>query len=84
MSSTVLSECMSAKRPRRQAAQLALEKMRDIMEWEELPENSQRFMECAALIDSEFEAEVRHKSVLASKRGEYPRGPYCECAGCTM
>jgi len=55
MSLKVQSECISVKRPRRQAAQVAVEKMRDIMEWEELPENSQRFMECAALIDSEIE-----------------------------
>jgi hypothetical protein len=59
-------ERMSMQRPRRQAAQDALVKMRDVLEWEELPESSRRFRECAEQIDSELRAEVRQKSVLVS------------------
>ncbi len=36
-------EHMSMQSPRRQAAQDALVKMRDVLEWEELPESSRRF-----------------------------------------
>jgi hypothetical protein len=54
------------QRPRRQAAQDAVAKMRDVFEWEQLPESSQRFRECAAQIDAELRAEVKQKSVLVS------------------
>jgi hypothetical protein len=57
---------MSLLRPRRQAAQDAVAKMRDIFEWEQLPESSRRFRECAAQIDAELRAEVQQKSVLVS------------------
>ena len=57
---------MSMQRPRRQAAQDAVAKMRDVFEWEQLPESSQRFRECAAQIDAELRAEVKQKSVLVS------------------
>jgi len=52
-------------RPRRQAAVAAVEKMQRIREWEEMPETSKRFRECAAAIEEEFRAEVRHKHVRA-------------------
>jgi len=51
------------QRPKRQAAENALAKIRDIREWETLPETSQRFKECAALIDAELEAEIKKKKV---------------------
>ena len=51
------------QRPKRQAAENALAKIRDIREWETLPETSQRFKECAALIDAELEAEIQKKKV---------------------
>jgi hypothetical protein len=57
---------MSMQRPRRQAAQDAVAKMRDVFEWEQLPESSRRFRECAAQIDAELRAEVQQKSVLVS------------------
>jgi hypothetical protein len=59
-------ERMSMQRPRRQAAQDAVVKMREVFEWEQLPESSRRFRECAERIDYELRAEVRQKSVLAS------------------
>jgi hypothetical protein len=54
------------QRPRRQAAQDALLKIRSIREWENLPETSQRFIEYAALIDTELEAEISKKKVSTS------------------
>ncbi len=51
------------QRPKRQAAQDAIAKIRDIREWETLPESSQRFQECAALIDAELESEIKKKKV---------------------
>lgn len=51
------------ERPRRQAAIVASEKMLRIREWEELPENSKRFRECAARIEAEFRAEERNRHV---------------------
>jgi hypothetical protein len=63
---TLALERMSMQRPRRQAAENALAKMRDVFEWEQLSENSQRFKECAARIDSELRAELQQKSVLVS------------------
>ena len=51
------------QRPQRKAAQDALLKIRSIREWENLPETSQRFIECAALIDAELEAEISKKKV---------------------
>lgn len=54
-----------AGRARRQAAVAALENMRRVREWEDMSENSKRFRECAAQIDAEFKAEVRHKAVSA-------------------
>jgi hypothetical protein len=53
------------ERPRRQAAVLATEKMMRIREWEELPETSKRFRECAARIEAEFRAEERNRHVRA-------------------
>ena len=55
--------CLHMQRPKRQAAENALAKIRDIREWETLPETSQRFKECAALIDAELEAEIKKKKV---------------------
>ena len=51
------------QRPKRQAAQDAIAKIRDIREWETLPEASQRFQECAAIIDAELESEIKKKKV---------------------
>jgi hypothetical protein len=51
------------QRPQRQAAKDALLKIRSIREWENLSETSQRFIECAALIDAELEAEISKKTV---------------------
>ena len=51
------------QRPKRQAAENAMAKIRDIRQWETLPETSQRFKECAALIDAELEAEIKKKKV---------------------
>ena len=51
------------KRPRRQAARDALEKIQSIQQWENLSENSKLFIECAAKIDQEMEAEVLNKHV---------------------
>ena len=51
------------QRPKRQAAQDAIAKIRDIREWETLPEVSQRFQECAAIIDAELESEIKKKKV---------------------
>jgi hypothetical protein len=51
------------ERPRRQAALLAMEKMQRVREWEELPENSKRFRECAAQIEAEFRAEEKKQEV---------------------
>jgi hypothetical protein len=51
------------QRPRRQAASQAMEKMLRIREWEELPENSKRFRECAKQIEQEFRSEVKQRHV---------------------
>jgi hypothetical protein len=51
------------QRPKRQAAQDAIAKIRDIREWETLPEASQRFQECAVIIDAELESEIKKKKV---------------------
>lgn len=53
------------ERPKRQAAVAALQKMHRIREWEELPENSKRFRECAAAIEAEFRNEERFQNVRA-------------------
>lgn len=50
-------------RARRQAAVAALENIRRVREWEDMSESSKRFRECAAQIDAEFHAELRHKAV---------------------
>jgi hypothetical protein len=50
-------------RPRRAAAQMALEKIQRVREWEEMPENSKRFRECAAQIEREFRSEEIHRRV---------------------
>lgn len=55
--------CLRMQRPQRQAAQDALLKIRSIREWENLSETSERFIECAALIDAELEAEISKKKV---------------------
>jgi hypothetical protein len=51
------------ERPKRQASQDAISKIRDIREWETLPESSKRFKECAARIDAELESEIEKKKV---------------------
>jgi hypothetical protein len=51
------------ERPKRQAAQDAIEKIRDIREWETLPESSKRFKACAARIDAELEFEIKKNKV---------------------
>jgi hypothetical protein len=51
------------QRPKRQAAQDAIAKIRDIREWETLPEASHCFQECAAIIDAELESEIKKKKV---------------------
>jgi hypothetical protein len=71
---TLALERMSMQRPRRQAAEDALAKMRDVFEWEQLSENSKRFKECAARIDTELRAELQQKSVLVSERYRPRRG----------
>jgi hypothetical protein len=50
-------------RPKRQAAQAAISKIRDIREWETLPESSKRFKECATRIDGELESEIKRNKV---------------------
>jgi hypothetical protein len=52
--------------PQRKAARYALEKIQRIQEWEKLSENSQLFIECAAKIDAEMEAEISKKEVMTS------------------
>jgi hypothetical protein len=54
----------SMQRERRQAATNALQKIQRIREWEDMPENSKRFRECAARIEAEFRAEERQQQVL--------------------
>jgi hypothetical protein len=51
------------QRPKRQAAQDAILKIRDIREWATLPESSKCFKECAACIDPELESEIEKKKV---------------------
>jgi hypothetical protein len=51
------------QRPKRQAAETALQKIREIREWEILPESSQTFKDCAARIDAELDSEIRRKKV---------------------
>jgi hypothetical protein len=46
--------------PKRKAASDALEKIQRVREWEEMPECSKRFRECAAQIEAEFKAEETH------------------------
>ena len=51
------------QRPRRHAATEAMEKIMRIREWEELPENSKRFRQCAQQIEEEFRSEVKTREV---------------------
>ena len=51
------------QRPNRQAAETALQKIREIRDWEILPESSQTFKDCAARIDAELELEIKRKKV---------------------
>jgi hypothetical protein len=53
-------------RPQRKAARDALERIQRIQEWEKLSENSQLFIECAAKIDAEMEAEISKKEVMTT------------------
>ena len=56
-------------RPKRSAAAMAVSKIREVLEWEELPEQSVRFKECAARIDAEFAAEQKSKRVKQQDLG---------------
>jgi hypothetical protein len=60
---TLTLERFHMERPKRQAAQDAIVKIRDIREWETLPESSKRFKECAARIDAELEFEIKKNKV---------------------
>ena len=51
------------QRPRRQAASEAMDKIQRIREWEELPETSKRFRDCAKQIEQEFRSEVKQREV---------------------
>ena len=53
--------CMS--RPKRKAAEAAVERIQHILEWESTPESSKLFKTCAAAIDAEFAREHKHKRV---------------------
>ena len=50
-------------RVKRSAAALAEDKIRQVLDWEELSEHSAKFKEVAARIDDEFAAEQRSKRV---------------------
>ena len=50
-------------RPKRSAAMFAAEKIKAVLDWEELPESSSKFKQYAAQIDAEFEEEQKKKRV---------------------
>jgi hypothetical protein len=52
------------QRPLRAAAEVAMQKIQRVREWEELSENSKRFRECAEQIEKEFHAEQAYRNVL--------------------
>ena len=54
-------------RPKRRAAAAAQERMQQIFEWEQAPENSKLFRDCAAAIDAEFERERKSKRVAVEE-----------------
>ena len=54
-------------RPKRKAAADAQLRMQQIFEWEEAPEHSKLFQDCAAAIDSEFEQEKKTKRVRVAQ-----------------
>ena len=49
------------ERPRRQAAIVAMENVRNVLEWESLPETSAKFQTVAADFDRQFEEECKRK-----------------------
>ena len=66
-------------RPKRKAAAAAQERMQQIFEWEQAPENSKLFRDCAAAIDAEFERERKSKRV---KVEEIEDSEECEAVSC--
>ena len=50
-------------RPKRSAAMFAEEKIKAVLEWEELPESSSKFKQYAAQIEAEFQEEQKKKRV---------------------
>jgi hypothetical protein len=66
-------------RPKRRAAAAAQERMQQIFEWEQAPENSKLFRDCAAAIDAEFERERKSKRV---KVEEIEDSEECEAVSC--
>jgi len=53
------------RQPKRKAASDALDKMQRVREWEDMPECSKRFRECAAQIEAEFRAEETQRHVCS-------------------
>ena len=53
-------------RPKRSAAAMAEVKIKSVLDWEELPENSAELKACAKRIDAEFAAEQKCKRVKST------------------
>ena len=69
--------CMS--RPKRKAAEDAVERIQKILAWEGASESSKLFKTCAAAIDAEFEREQKHKRV---KLEEIDESDGCDSESC--
>jgi hypothetical protein len=66
-------------RPKRKAAEDAVERIQKILAWEGASESSKLFKTCAAAIDAEFEREQKHKRV---KLEEIDESDGCDSESC--